>query len=152
MPGRRTVGREVSEPHLIVLCADVVLGGGFDQGRSLFFDCEGVDGKITRVVMPAHHVSALLLKIIAFADLAFKDRVAHGLTSPPGSSTHEAPLINFQGIRVAGMADGSGVAIEVVIQDGVSMAFPVPAKLVRQLAESLLSQLAQLPRPSPDIH
>jgi len=126
----------MEQPSQTISVSNVSHGGGVDLGRAVYFDAEMEDGSVLRMVFPHAHVSAFIAKMMAFAGAAKRDRDDSGVDKDqPLEYTH---MLDFQGIQISPLADGSGVAVQFLIQPGVSMVFPLQTRFLPRVADSLM--------------
>lgn len=110
-------------------------GGGADLGRSVYFDARADDGSLVRIMLPHTQVSAFIAKLMAFAGAAKRERDESEVNKD--NPLEYAEMLDFQGIQISPLADWSGVAIQFLIQEGVTMVFPLQTRFIPRVAESL---------------
>lgn len=126
----------MSIPLNTISVARVSHGGGVDDGKGVYFDAQVEDGSTVRIVMPHTLVSAFIAMMMAFAGEARKDRDDSG--ADRGEPLEFAQMLACQSIQIAPLADLTGVAIQFLIQPGVSMVFPLENRFIPQMAASLM--------------
>ena len=126
----------MSEPVQTLIVDDVSHGGGLDEGRNVFFDAKLADGSVVRIVLPHTHVAALIAKLIAFGNVAHKERQEAGVDSD--SLVEHTQMLACEQIRIAPLADLTGVAMQFQIQAGVSMVFPLQTRFLPEVSSSLM--------------
>ena len=132
----------MSDPSQTISVTGVSHGGGVDSGRGVYFDAKTEDGSVVRVVLRHTHVSAFIAMMMAFAGEAKKDRDDSGVDGE--NPLEYTDMLACQSIQIAPLADLSGVAIQFLIQPGVTLVFPLETRFIPQLAGSLMKWHAGL--------
>ncbi len=119
-----------------LLVEDVSHGGGMDAGHSVFFDARLADGAEVRMMLPHTHVSAFIAKMMAFAGAAQREREGRELAEQ--GPVDVTQMLACQQIKIAPLADLTGVALQFQIQPGVVMVFPLQTRVLPQLSAALM--------------
>ena len=129
---------KLTYPMTTVELVDLVEVGALNDGKDLFFRGKATDGSDARVVLPHGYLGKLITYLYQAGAIAERERGER----PAGEFT--MTMLNPTGIGVHPMTDGSGrVAIEIGLDQGVSILVPLPPETIPQLRRSLWLQLEQ---------